>query len=186
MDVAVTALSPSSGNAGSYGPPRRADQRGDPEQDAPAKSTAAKPAAKQQLSPADRQLIAELQSRDREVHAHEGAHKAVGGALVGNASYSYQTGPDGRRYAIGGEVSIDSGAEREPRATIAKMQRVVAAALAPAEPSAQDRSVAGQARSTMADAQMQLNRLIQEESGPLARAYRPAEDTSGGIIDTTA
>jgi hypothetical protein len=184
MDLAVTSLSPSS--AGAYSQPRRADDRDDSEQTASAKPADDKKAAKQQLTPADRQLIAELQSRDREVHAHEGAHKAVGGALVGNATFSYQTGPDGRRYAIGGEVSIDSGAEREPRATIAKMQRVVAAALAPAEPSAQDRSVAGQARSTMANAQMELNRQIQEESSPLAKAYNPTGDETGGMIDTTA
>mgnify|MGYP000386241584 CR=1 FL=1 len=101
-------------------------------------------------------MLRELQARDREVRAHEAAHKAVGGALAGGMSFTYQTGPDGRQYAVGGEVSIDSGPERDPQATIAKMRQVIAAALAPAEPSAQDRAVAAQARAIMAEAQRQL------------------------------
>jgi hypothetical protein len=101
-------------------------------------------------------MLSGLQARDREVRAHESAHKAVGGSLAGGVSFSYQTGPDGRRYAVGGEVSIDTGSEREPQATIAKMRQVIAAALAPAQPSSQDRAVAASARAAMAVAEQQL------------------------------
>ena len=96
------------------------------------------------LSNEERRQIAQLQSRDREVRAHEAAHIAAAGGLVrGGASYSYQQGPDGRRYAIGGEVSIDTSPVKDnPEATILKALKIQAAALAPAQPSGADRAVA--------------------------------------------
>ncbi len=93
-----------------------------------------------------------------EVKAHERAHIAAGGHYVkSGARYNYQNGPDGRRYAIGGEVTIDTGEENTPEATIAKMQTVIRAALAPANPSGKDRSVAASAQKTAAEARQELN-----------------------------
>ena len=61
------------------------------------------------------------------------------------------------RYAVGGEVSIDSSpVEGDPAATITKMEQVKRAALAPAEPSGQDRSVASSAAQAEAAARMEL------------------------------
>ena len=78
------------------------------------------------------------------VRAHEQAHKAAAGAHAkGGPTYEYQSGPDGKRYAVGGEVQIDtSPVPNDPQATIQKMQQVQRAANAPAEPSSQDRRVA--------------------------------------------
>jgi len=89
------------------------------------------------------QEAAALRRRDGEVRAHESAHMAAGGSLVrGGASFTYEVGPDGRTYAVGGEVSIDtSSVPGDPAATMRKMQQVRAAALAPASPSGQDRAV---------------------------------------------
>jgi hypothetical protein len=111
-----------------------------------------------QLSSEESQQIAELKSRDQEVRSHEMAHMMVGGNLVRKgASYQYQIGPDGQRYAVGGEVSIDSGAvSGDPSATIRKMQQVKRAALAPANPSSQDHAVAASASETEAAARQQL------------------------------
>ncbi|HLP09513.1 MAG TPA: putative metalloprotease CJM1_0395 family protein [Opitutaceae bacterium] len=101
--------------------------------------------------------IAELKATDTAVRAHEAAHVMVGGSYVrGAADFSYTTGPDGKQYAVGGEVSIDTSAEGDPQATIRKMATVRAAALAPADPSAQDRAVAAAAAQAMAAAQAQL------------------------------
>lgn len=102
--------------------------------------------------------VAALKSRDQEVRTHEMAHMMVGGNLVRKgASYQYQTGPDGQRYAVGGEVSIDSSAVNgDPAATIRKMEQVKRAALAPAEPSSQDRAVASAAAQTEAAARQEL------------------------------
>ena len=122
-----------------------------------------KPVAGEKLSEADQQVIDQLQSRDREVRAHEAAHQAAGGGAVGGASYSYQQGPDGKQYAIGGEVPVDlSSGGGSPEATIAKMARVRAAATAPAEPSGQDLAVAAAASSIEAAARQELRTKTDE------------------------
>ena len=84
---------------------------------------------------------------------------ASGGSYVkGGASYDYQTGPDGKQYAVGGSVNIDtSPVADDPEATIAKAQVVIKAALAPADPSSQDQKVASEARQMMNDARKELN-----------------------------
>ena len=71
------------------------------------------------LSEQELKQVQELKTRDREVRAHEAAHLAAAGSLaIGGASYSYQRGPDGVQYAVGGEVSIDTSAvEGDPEAT---------------------------------------------------------------------
>ncbi len=122
----------------------------------PAAAEEEKKANGETLTEEEQQQVQELKTRDREVRAHEQAHQAVGGQYAGGASYEFQQGPDGQRYAVGGEVSIDTSAEREPEATIAKMQVVQAAAMAPAQPSGQDRSVAAAAAATAAEARVQL------------------------------
>lgn len=99
-----------------------------------------------QLSEAEQAQLVELSARDREVRAHEAAHANAGGRFAGSASFSYQRGPDGQNYAVGGEVAISTGAiAGDPQATIQKAQIVRRAALAPAQPSSQDRAVAAQA-----------------------------------------
>lgn len=108
-------------------------------------------------------VINELQRRDKEVRSHELAHAAVGGSFTGAPNYSFKTGPDGQRYAVGGEVSVDlSIVAGNPSATIAKMQKVHAAALAPANPSAQDTQVAANAIQIILQAQSELQ--IQDSS----------------------
>lgn len=112
-----------------------------------------------ELSDEERQKVDELKARDTEVRAHEQAHAAVGGKYAGAPSYEYETGPDGKRYAVGGEVSIDVSEEKEPQDTIDKMQVVRAAALAPAEPSAQDLKVAAEATQKEQNARAELNTI---------------------------
>lgn len=110
------------------------------------------------LTEEEQKQVEELKARDKEVKAHEQAHIAAGGSYVrGGARYDYQTGPDGKKYAVGGEVSIDTSAvEGDPQATINKAQVILKAALAPAEPSGQDKAVASQARQMMASARKEL------------------------------
>jgi hypothetical protein len=109
--------------------------------------------------------ISQLSARDREVRAHEQAHSAVGGKYAGAPSYTFTRGPDGRSYAVGGEVSIDVGAiANDPAATIRKMEQVQRAALAPAEPSSQDRSIAARAQVLAAQARTELSVQQREEA----------------------
>lgn len=118
--------------------------------------------------------LEQLKSRDREVRAHESAHKNAAGSLArGGASFEYANGPDGRRYAVGGEVSIDvSKANGDPQATIAKAQTIRRAALAPAQPSSQDFSVAANAGQLEAEARAEL--ATQESNDSTATDKAPA------------
>lgn len=115
------------------------------------------------LNEAEEKQVEKLKQRDREVRAHEQAHARVGGAYASAPSYTFQQGPDGKRYAVGGEVQIDTAKERTPEATIRKMQIVIRAATAPAEPSSQDLKVAQQARSQLSEAQADLRQQKADE-----------------------
>ncbi len=99
-----------------------------------------------QLSVEDLKIVDDLKRRDSEVRAHEAAHvSAAGGLASGSASFAYQEGPDGMKYAVSGEVQVDTSRGRSPEETLVKAQRIRAAALAPRDPSAQDQAVASQA-----------------------------------------
>jgi hypothetical protein len=114
---------------------------------------------------AETQEIRSLESRDKEVRTHEMAHAAVGGAFTGSPSYSFEIGPNGKKYAVEGEVSVDlTPVSGDPKETIAKMKRVQAAALAPASPSAQDTRVAASASSIIVEAQANLITASTENS----------------------
>ena len=108
--------------------------------------------------------VRDLKQRDREVRAHEQAHAIAGGPHAGAPQYQTVTGPDGREYAVAGEVAIDVSPEDEPEETIAKMEIVIRAALAPADPSSQDMAVARQAQKQRADAQAELRASRVEEA----------------------
>ena len=113
----------------------------------------------QNLGEAEKRQVEKLRKADQEVRAHERAHMAAGsGVVMGGANYEYERGPDGKMYAVGGEVKIDTSRERDPEATIRKMQQVKRAALAPAQPSGQDRSVAARASQIEAEARIELSK----------------------------
>ena len=112
----------------------------------------------QKLTSEQQQELKKLEERDREVRAHEAAHKAAAGGLAkGSASYTYQRGPDGKLYAVGGEVSIDtSKVSGDPEATLQKANQIRSAALAPAHPSSQDHAVAAEAQVMAAEARKEM------------------------------
>jgi len=130
------------------------------EDDADDEQQAAEQKAQERVEQAEQkaefQEIRQLERRDAEVRAHEQAHASVGGAYAGAPSYEYETGPNGKKYAVGGEVPVSLSEEESPQDTINKMQTVRAAALAPAEPSSQDRRVAAEATQKIADARAEL------------------------------
>lgn len=138
-----------------------------------------------ELSESEQAEVRKLQMRDREVRTHEQAHAAVGGRYAGSPSYEFKRGPDGRQYANGGEVAIDvSAVSGDPQATLAKMQVVRRAALAPAQPSGQDRQVASQASQQEAQARSEINAESSEspavtDDEPPGDGPRSAESPSG-------
>jgi len=125
------------------------------------------------------QVITQLKARDTEVRTHEMAHlAAAGGYARGGMSLTYQTGPDGKRYAIGGEVSIDTSAiAGDPEATLQKAMVIQRAALAPAEPSAQDQKVAQAAVRMMAQARVEISmQALEEENALMEEADKDSSD----------
>lgn len=120
---------------------------------------------KEELSESEEKRVQELKKIDREVRTHEQAHLAAAGGLArGGATFIYTKGPDGKRYATGGEVNIEiSPVEGNPKETIRRMQQVRKAALAPANPSSQDRSVAAQASREEAKARAELSNPKNQE-----------------------
>lgn len=120
------------------------------------------------LTEEEERIVRDLRETDREVRAHEQAHVAAAGGYAGSPRYVTVTGPDGREYAVSGEVDIDaSPIPGNPEATIRKLDIVIRAALAPAQPSPQDFAVARAAQQARAEAQRELNeqrRAEQEEA----------------------
>lgn len=110
-----------------------------------------------QLNEQEKKQVEALRKRDIEVRAHEAAHLAAAGQHArGGIQLDMTRGPDGRSYAIGGSVGIDTSRESTPEATIRKADQIKRAAMAPAEPSAQDRAVASEATAMKLEAQVEL------------------------------
>lgn len=142
-----------------------------------------------ELTEDEQRQIAELKRRDQEVRRHEQAHLAAAGRYAnGGPQYEFTTGPDGRQYATGGHVNIDTGPAETPEATLAKARIIRRAALAPADPSAQDRAVANAASQLEREARQQILEARRAEleqgavPGPEASSTETEYSTrSGGI-----
>lgn len=143
---------------------------------------------------AEQKQIEQLAERDREVRAHEQAHAAVGGQYAGSPVYDYTRGPNGRNYASSGHVKIDvSAIPGDPEATLQKAQTVRRAALAPAEPSSADRSVAARASQMAVEARAEIARNRgpagdeEQSTGPAVTASivgsEDRETESAAVID---
>jgi hypothetical protein len=105
-----------------------------------------------------------LRKRDQEVRLHEQAHLLAAGPYAqGGPRFTYQIGPDGKRYAVGGEVPVDVNAvPGDPQATIQKAATIRRAALAPAHPSGADLAIATKATTMMVQAQQELMEATSE------------------------
>lgn len=132
---------------------------------------------KAELTPEQVAQLTKLRARDREVRQHEAAHLAASGGLaVSGASFSYQKGPDGVNYAVGGEVQIDTSSGRTPQESLERARTIQAAALAPAQPSGQDKAVAAAAQKMELQARTELAQQATQ---------RKSEKTAQGQEDTT-
>lgn len=158
------------------------DERSSDQQGGRGESDSQQNSRQQQAEQREQQELRELKSRDQEVRAHEQAHAAIGGQYAGAPSYTYERGPDGNQYAVGGEVQIDvSVIAGDPQATIQKMQQVRSAALAPAEPSSADRRIASEALQRQMQAQAELvqqSSSVEKPKVEVANANTEAEENS--------
>lgn len=131
-----------------------------------------------QLTPEEQAQVRELQQRDREVRAHEAAHRAAAGGMVSGGSYTYQTGPDGKNYAVGGEVSISGTHASSPQEQLRQAETIRRAALAPADPSPQDRMVAAQASATAFQARAEIRAEQRQDIAERNEEAKPVGEES--------
>jgi len=118
-----------------------------------------------ELTPAEQRQVRELQQIDRAVREHEQAHLSAGrGVVTSGANFAYTYGPDGKQYAIAGEVGIDTSPERKPEENIDKGIRIQDAALAPRDPSPQDYQVAAVGSRLEGQGRADLVRQQQDET----------------------
>ncbi len=142
---------------------------------------------------AQQKEIEVLKARDQEVRTHEQAHQGAGGQYASSPSFTLSKGPDGKGYATGGEVQIDiTPIAGDPAATVRKMQQVRSAALAPAEPSGQDRSVAARASQLEAKARSEQASKVASslssvgQATPVSREQRLSPATTAGSASLQA
>jgi hypothetical protein len=114
------------------------------------------------LTPEEEAEVRKLAQRDQEVKAHEQAHVAASGGLAGSPKYEYQTGPDGQKYAVGGEVSISRSGSSDTDKALSEAEAVKRGALAPAQPSSQDLAVAAGAEADIR--QLQAKQAKEEQA----------------------
>lgn len=99
-----------------------------------------------------------LKAIERDVIAHEAAHKSAGGQYAGAISYRFITGPDGEKYIVGGEVPISAPGGDTPEETLLIMAQVKNAALAPGSPSIRDMQIAAAAEGASVKARAEMGR----------------------------
>jgi hypothetical protein len=129
-----------------------------------------------ELSPVEELKVSRMVARDAEVRRHELAHASSGGAHIGVAEYKYERGPDGKLYAVGGRVSIDVAPAGSASATIRKMEAVIRAAMAPANPSMADRAaavLAWQIRQMAVNEEMAEEKSKEEKAEELKAEHEP-------------
>ncbi len=130
----------------------------------------------------EERLLTKLRQVDREVRAHELAHLMAAGPYArGGPHYEFVRGPDGKLYAVAGEVKIDtSPVPGDPQATLEKARAIKRAALAPANPSPQDRMVAALADRMAAQAMMEIQKQHLEalRAAQDQHLFRSSEGTS--------
>ena len=145
----------------------------------------------QELTPQEQQQLAELKQTDAQVKAHEHAHKSTAAGLTTSGpNYEYETGPDGKKYAVAGDVNVSYQKSSDPEVNLKNAQQLKAAALAPADPSSQDRKVAMQADREIAQARQEImeeqNQTEEEEETSAAGSMTPASETESDTQNNTA
>ncbi len=125
-------------------PSEKRDEQNEAEKPLNENKDSGKQVSEAELSAKEKQVVAQLKSVDAEVRAHEQAHIAAAGSGVSAsaASFEYEKGPDGNKYAVAGEVNISYQMGSNHKENIQIARNVKTAALAPASPSAQDKAVA--------------------------------------------
>lgn len=131
-----------------------------------------------QLTQKQQQEVQKLKERDAEVRAHEQAHiSAAAGLRTSSPSFTYETGPDGKKYAVGGEVNVSFSESGNPEDDLKNAETMKRAALAPADPSSQDKSVAREADQLIQKAEQEITQQKEQQKTEIV-----ASDTAKTLV----
>ena len=89
-------------------------------------------------------VLAKFRNKDASIKSHEQSHAAMA-TTTSPISYNYQEGPDGKMYAVGGSVRLDTSIPADTEAAIAKIDRIKAASTGVDNPSGADMAIASAA-----------------------------------------
>ncbi len=92
---------------------------------------------------------------DMDVRSHEQTHATIG-ITTTPISYNYQKGPDGKMYAVGGSVRLDTSIPKDPKMAMEKLDRIKDAVTGVDKPSGADMAI-----STAAN----LNKILLQSRG---------------------
>ncbi|MBB3121640.1 putative metalloprotease CJM1_0395 family protein [Pseudoduganella violacea] len=182
MAISAIAASVNPYAASGAAPARAAPAQGAQEAQKP-QEPQTKQGAKAELTSDQLKQIDQLKARDQQVRQHEMAHlSAAGGLATSGPTYTYQRGPDGINYAIGGEVNIDTSPGRTPQETLERARTIQAAALAPADPSGPDRAIAARAQQMAQQASQELTAQQSNPDGAQQGAAAQAQDAQQSAV----
>ena len=88
-------------------------------------------------------VLEKFKNKDAEIRTHEQVHASIGHTTA-PISYSYQQGPDGKMYAVGGSVRLETSMPDDPKAAAFKLDILQKAASAPSNTSGADNAIASQ------------------------------------------
>ncbi len=89
-------------------------------------------------------VLEKFKSIDANIRSHEQAHSSLTNTTT-PIQYTYQVGPDGKLYATGGHVRIDTSIPNDPKAASAKLDQIKKSATANGDMSSADGTIAIQA-----------------------------------------
>lgn len=146
-----------------------------------------KAALNNELSKEELKAVRDLQVRDRQVRAHEQAHVSASGRIATSApNYEFETGPDGRKYAVGGSVSYNVPPASTPKEELLLAQQLRRMALAPMDPSPKDRATAAKAAVKEAKANREIREEKAEEFKEISAAMEQTEENNQGLSESAA
>lgn len=100
-------------------------------------------------------VLEKFKQTDTNIRSHEQIHASIGHTTAPIA-YTYQKGPDGKMYAVGGSVRLDTSIPNDPKAAAFKLDMLQKAASGPTDSSAADNTIA---------AQSNLNKILLQLKG---------------------
>ena len=89
-------------------------------------------------------VLEKFKTSDSNIRSHEQIHASIGHTTA-PISYNYQEGPDGKMYAVGGHVRLDTSIPDDPKAAAFKLDQIQRASSGPTNLSSTDTSISTQA-----------------------------------------